>query len=238
MPSSPACGLSPPTKIFGRAMPSCLSAASVTRITRSTRSRRDQRDRLAHADMQRGVDDAHVVEADHQIDVVDRRAGFARDERGIAVEGDAGGRDRAFGLRRRHHRLHLAGERGFDRAAGAGERGAAVSGVDLAEYHRRVGAVAGVEQVDRAVRPVGIAGFGDRRAAAARDRPLSHAVPPPPGRPPASGRQSAVTRASSAALSAISGPIPAGSPVAMAMRGKLHGRLSRRARAAYNAACA
>ena len=38
MPSSPACGLSPPTKIFGRATPSCLSAASVTRITRSTRS--------------------------------------------------------------------------------------------------------------------------------------------------------------------------------------------------------
>ena len=69
--------------------------------------------------MQRGVHDTHVVEADHQINVVDRRAGFARDERRITVEGDAGGGNRAFGLRRRHHGVDVAGERGLDRAAGA-----------------------------------------------------------------------------------------------------------------------
>jgi hypothetical protein len=111
--------------------------------------------------MQRGMRDAHVVEADHQIDVVDRRSRFTRHERGIAVEGDAGSLDRAFGLRRRHHGLDVAGERSLDRAAGAAQRGAAVGGIDLAEYHRHVRAVAGIEQVDRAVRPVGIAGFAD-----------------------------------------------------------------------------
>ena len=45
-----------------------------------------------------------------------------------------------------------------------------------------------------------------------------------------SGRHKVFTRESSAALSAISRPIPAGSPVAMAMQGMLMGHLSLAAR--------
>ena len=170
--------------------------------------------------------DAHVVEADHQIDVVDRRAGLARDEGRIAVEGDAGGRDRAFGLRRRHHGVDLAGKRGLDRAPRAGERGAAVSGVDLAEFTGvLVPSLASSRLTapsDQSASPAlamtcrlrrqagGLRMQLHRRRIAHQQRPaqrLSHAR-------------------SSAALSAISGPMPAGSPVAMAMRGKRHGRLS------------
>ena len=45
-----------------------------------------------------------------------------------------------------------------------------------------------------------------------------------------SGRHKVFTHESSAALSAISGPISAGSPVAMAMQGRVMGYLSRAAR--------
>src|SRR5262249_59308779 len=41
---------------------------------------RYQRDRFAHADMQSHVYNAGLVEADHQIDVIDSRAAFARDK--------------------------------------------------------------------------------------------------------------------------------------------------------------
>src|SRR4249919_3407784 len=41
---------------------------------------RYQRDRFADADMQGRMHNARLVKADHQIDVIDWRAGFARDE--------------------------------------------------------------------------------------------------------------------------------------------------------------
>jgi len=56
-----------------------------------------------------------------------------RDERRIAVEGDAGGVNRGLAVRRRHHRGVLAGKRAFDRGARRVERGAAVLGMDLAD---------------------------------------------------------------------------------------------------------
>ena len=65
-----------------------------------------------------------VIEAQHQIDVVLVGAGLARDEGRIAVERDAGERDRGLVLRGRNNGVDLACERGFDRCAGKGERGA------------------------------------------------------------------------------------------------------------------
>lgn len=59
--------------------------------------------------------DAHlaslVFEAQHEDAVPGRQAGDARDERRVAVELDAGGVDRGFGVRRGHDRRELARER-------------------------------------------------------------------------------------------------------------------------------
>ena len=180
---------------------------------------RHHRERVPHAAMQRHVHHAVVVEAQHQVDVARVDAGLARHERRVAVERDAGERDRLLGLRRRHHRLDLARQRRLDGAAGGVERGAAIGGIDAAEPERDVVAARRCEHGHRAVGPRGLrdlahhlelgvepAGAGmqlDRRRIADQQRPadLPHA-------------------GSRAALRLTSGPMPAGSPVAMAMRGK------------------
>ena len=93
----------------------------------------DQRERLRDADMQRAMDDARVAEAQHEKHVVVVHAGLARHEGRVAVERDAGGRDRGLVVRRRHHGVDLAGARRRDRARGARERGAAIRRVVDAE---------------------------------------------------------------------------------------------------------
>src|SRR5262249_15285614 len=119
---------------------------------------RDHLDRLPHAAVQRGVDDFHVAEAQHQVDVALVGAGRARDERRVAVELDAGKRDRRLVLRRGDDRVHLARAREFDRPAGEGERGAAARGAAGTEVERGEVRLRAAEHVDAAVGPVGIAG--------------------------------------------------------------------------------
>ena len=69
------------------------------------------------------MDDLHVIEAQHQVDVVLVGAGLARDEGRIAVERDSGERDRGFVLRGGNNCVHFVCKGGFDRCAGKGERG-------------------------------------------------------------------------------------------------------------------
>ena len=94
---------------------------------------RDQRNRLAHAPVQRAVRDPHVAEAQHHVDAVLVGAGLPRDERRMAVELDAGLRDRGLVLRRGHHRIDLARHRGLDRGGAERDRGAAADRADDAE---------------------------------------------------------------------------------------------------------
>src|SRR5262249_31071627 len=122
---------------------------------------RDHLDRLPHAAVQRGVDDFHVAEAQHQVDVALVGAGRARDERRVAVELDAGERDRRLVLRRGDDRVHLARAREFDRPAGEGERGAAARGVAGTEVERGEVRLGAAEDVDAAVGPVGIGDVRD-----------------------------------------------------------------------------
>ena len=124
-PPSPACGLSPLTAIFGDATPSRLSAASAARIVARHVVVGDQRDRLAHAPVQGAVGDPRVAEAQHHVDAVLVGAGLPRDERRMAVERDAGLRDRGLVLRRRHHGIDLARDRGLDGGGAERDRGAA-----------------------------------------------------------------------------------------------------------------
>ena len=102
-PPSPACGLRPLTQMFGIATPRRLSAVSVARTTWPTRSPRYQRQRFARRRDARWHARCAVTETQHQIDVVAASAGLARDERGIAVEGDPGRGDRCLVLRRGDH---------------------------------------------------------------------------------------------------------------------------------------
>ena len=99
-PPSPACGLSPLTAIFGAAMPICLSVRSARVDDARDFVPRDRLDRLAHALMQRGMRDLDAAEAQHHEHVVLVGAGLARHERRMAVELDAGLRDRGLVLRR------------------------------------------------------------------------------------------------------------------------------------------
>ena len=133
---------------------------------------RDQRQRLAHAHVQVACT---MRLSSKQIIRNTSLTGVPvslRDERRIAVEGNSRRRDRALGLRRRHHGFHFACQRRLDRAARGGERGAAVSGIHFAEFHRRIGSVAAVEQVDRAIRPIGLGCFGDHIEARRKPRRL------------------------------------------------------------------
>src|SRR5262249_238895 len=136
-------------------------------------------DRLPHAAVQRRVHDLHVVEAQHQVNVVLVGAGGARDEGGIAVERDAGERDRRLVLRRCHDRVHLARERELDRRAGEGERGAAVRGAAGTEVERGEIRLGAAEHVDSVAGPVGIGGARDHaqvgRDAARRSMAFEHA---------------------------------------------------------------
>ena len=81
---------------------------------------RDRIERLPHALVQGRVRDFRVAEAQHHEDVVLGRSGLACHERGMAVERNAGHRDRGFVLRGRDHRGNLPGQRRFHR--GAAER--------------------------------------------------------------------------------------------------------------------
>jgi hypothetical protein len=137
-------------------MPIFLSDASVTPHHAFDPLPGYQCDRLPHADMQGRMHNARLVKADHQVDIVYRRAGFTRDERRIAVEGNVRCGYRAFGLRRSDDSFDVAGERGLDGAFCARKRCSAIRGINRAELYRRVAAVARVEQVDRPLGPVGI----------------------------------------------------------------------------------
>ena len=136
-PPSPACGLSPLTAIFALAMPSRLSAASAARIVRATFSRVISAMRLAHAAVQGAMGDPGVAEAQHHVDAALVGAGLPRHERRMAVEFDAGLRDRGLVLRRRHHRIDLARHRGLHGGGAERDRGAAADRADDAEAERR-----------------------------------------------------------------------------------------------------
>jgi len=129
--------------------------------------------------VQRRVHDLHVGEAQHQVNVVLVGAGRARDEGGIAVERDAGERDRCLVLRRCHDRVHLARERELDRGAGEGERGAPARGAAGAEVERGEVRLRAAEHVDAVVGPVGIGGARDYaqlgRGGAGRGMAFKHA---------------------------------------------------------------
>ena len=97
----------------------------------------DHRQAAPQARVQRDVRNpdlaACVLEAQHQDAVLGRQAGGARDERRIAVELDAGGADRGLGVRCRHDRGELSGERAADRGLRRVERGAAMHRGNLAD---------------------------------------------------------------------------------------------------------
>ena len=168
--------------------------------------------------MQRAVHDFVIAEAEHQIDVVRRKPRLARDEGGVAVERDAGERDRGLVLRGGDDRIDLALTRSVDRAAQKAI--AARPPAALVSPNAIVAApAAGTSTLSRGARPVRI---GDLRDDAqigvdpARAWPCARARL---DRRPAIGLHAARTAGSSAALRLISGPMPAGSPVAMAILG-------------------
>ena len=147
-PPSPACGLSPLTAIFALAMPSRLSATSVARIVRATLSRVISAKRLAHAPMQGAMRDPRVAEAQHHVDAALVGAGLPRDERRMAVELDAGLRDRGLVLRRGHHRIDVARHRGLDGGGAERDRGAAADGADDAEASEAVSGCGQASTID------------------------------------------------------------------------------------------
>ena len=88
--------------------------------------------------MQGHVRDAHlaslVLEAKHQDAVFRIEPRDFRDERRIAVELEARGVDRAFGVRRGYDRLVFSFQRATDRRLGGIERGAAVRRMDFSDF--------------------------------------------------------------------------------------------------------
>ncbi len=106
--------------------------------------------------MQGRVHDPGIAEAQHQIDVVHVGRGLTRHKRGMAVERDAGERDRRFVLRRGDDRIDVPGKRGPDRAADEGDGGAAALGAGGAEGERCRLRLRAVEHVQPVVRPIGI----------------------------------------------------------------------------------
>ncbi len=181
---------------------------------------RDQRQRLAHAHVQGRVHDALVVEADHQEHVVDRRAASrSRRTRGSrrrkCPPPRSSARSAAPPLRLRPRAPAPPEWRGARRRARRGRRRHLPCRTPPAHWLPS-------RPSSRFTAPF------DQSASAALATTLSRGESPAAlacistaaGSPTSSGRATPpVTRASSAALSAISGPIPAGSPVAMAMRG-------------------
>src|ERR1051326_8353962 len=87
--------------------------------------------------MQRGVRNAQlalaVAETEHENRVLRLQPAHARDERGIAVELDAGGMHRGLRVRRADHGGEAPFERGANRALRRGEGGAAVAWRDGTE---------------------------------------------------------------------------------------------------------
>src|SRR6516165_3072521 len=166
-PPSPACGLRPPTAIFGADVPMRLSARSVAAMTRAIFSRATGSDENA-VYLMLCFDDGVLV-----------AAGRARHERRIAVELDARERDRRLVLRRCNDRIHLARERELDRRAGEGERGAAARGAPSAEIERGHVRLRAAEHVDAAAGPVGLGDARDHaqlgRDAAGGGMPFQHA---------------------------------------------------------------
>ena len=184
------------------------------RMVRDDVLARDQRDRLAHAPVQGAMRDPRVAEAQHHVDAALVGAGLPRDERRMAVELDAGLRDRGLVLRRGHHGIDLARHRGLDGGGAERDRGAAADcGLTTPKPSE---AVSGCGQAStlilrqshrRRVR----SRAGDFDAAGVRMPSMT------PGSHTRIGSQAARTAGSSAALSAISGPMPAGSPTGCAI---------------------
>ncbi len=100
--------------------------------------------------------DLQMIEAEHQEDVVLLSSGLARDERGIAVERDAGARDRGFVLRRRNNAIHLVREGGLDRRGGKRERGLATRRANGAELEPGQTRLRAVDHIDALCGPVDI----------------------------------------------------------------------------------
>src|SRR5262245_21400167 len=81
--------------------------------------------------------DPDVTEAQHQEDAILVGAGLARDERRIAVEPDAGERDRGLVLRRGYPGVYFPRQRRLDRCGCEGERGDAAHRAGSAEAEIR-----------------------------------------------------------------------------------------------------
>jgi hypothetical protein len=129
-PPSPACGLTPLTAMRG------CSIASLRKVSIGARNpfTRNQLQGARNAGVQRHMRDAYfaplVLEAQHQDAVFRRESRHPGDEGRVAVELEAGGVDRAFGVGRGHHRLILAGERAADGGFRRIEGRTPVGGID------------------------------------------------------------------------------------------------------------
>src|SRR5262245_2939890 len=153
-PPSPACGLRPPTAIFAAAVAQPLKRTIGGADHAEDPFARNQVYRVAHAPVKRGVHDLHAAEAEHQVGVGLIAAGRARDKRRIAVELDAGARDRGLVLRHGDHGIRVAAERGIDRDPRKSERGASTRRAGRAEMKRRSLRLGAGEDMQAIVRPV------------------------------------------------------------------------------------
>ena len=116
--------------------------------------RGDQLDRAAQAQVQRRVHDARGIETDHEERVLGRDSRAARDERGVAVEFDAGLLDGELGVRRGHHRRDFALERRFHCRACRAHRRAPMRRAHLADLEALVGEMLERDQLDVILRPL------------------------------------------------------------------------------------
>ena len=94
---------------------------------------RDRLERLTDALVQGRMGNSGAAKAQHHEDVVFGRSGLARHERRMAVEWNAGERDRSFVLRGGDDGSDLPGEGGFHRGAAECERRSSGCGAHLAE---------------------------------------------------------------------------------------------------------
>ena len=155
-PPSPACGLRPLTAIFRRGNPDAFErdvggADGARHILLC-----NQRNRVADAAMQRAMRDALVAEAQHHVDAAFVRPGLPRDERRMAVEFDAGLRDRGFVLRRRHHGIDVAVHRHLHRGRAKRNRRAACDRRGDAETERSGFGLRAGQDLDIGLEPAGL----------------------------------------------------------------------------------
>ena len=135
----------------------------------------DQRNRVADAAMQGAMGDPRVAEAQHHVDAALVGAGLPRDKRRMAVELDAGLRDRGFVLRRRHHGIDLVAHRGLHRGRAERNRGAAGDRRRDAEAERRGFGLRAGQDVDIGLEPAGLGMALQQRGIAHDDRIASRA---------------------------------------------------------------